>query len=461
MTKAVSQKSANKDDASPEREHRGGRAYSSPARSAHDQLLALQRSIGNRGVGQLLQLGPARGEINPGPRVSQPSEIPERQADRVADTVAQGSRLQNEAPRIDSTPTPQKRSETGLIRSIGEAQPLADPLRRSFESSFSHNFSGVRIYAGTRASEAAKAFKARAFTAGQNIVFGAQEYRPETAEGRKLLAHELTHVVQQTRPAQNSIPGREPFSVSQPAPALIQRKDEKDDDWDFTPADFQALTTKKGKLKVSSDSSWFPKPFQDNLIATLGALLDPKRNPSATEGVNVRDFYHGHVVLPGKTYPTFPSAVTEKRDTYNKKKKELYEKALGSERGDVTAENLGKYTEAVKATLPLAGEVLKEVAKLKGAAVIYHTFEAVTPKELLAKGEKLAAGDVRRNHITPLDTNKPVPYSTANSDSAYFSPEYFTVLQFSFLVDAKGEVHIRTNSTDELSTVTGKPPEGF
>jgi hypothetical protein len=459
MTRTLTEKSANKDDVSLQGDT-SERRFLPSARGAHDQLLALQRSIGNRGVGHLLQLS-SRGEINPAACVSQPSEFQEREADRVADTVAQRPSVQNENTRTDSLPAPQNRSENGLNSSIGQAQPLADPLRRSFESSFGHNFSGVRIYSGNRASTAAKAFKARAFTVGQNIVFGAQEYRPETVEGHKLLAHELTHVLQQTRPAHPSHPSEEPLNISQSSPTLIQRKGEKDEDWDFTPADFEALTKKKGKLKVSSDSSWFPKPFQDNLLATLNALLDPKRIPSATEGVNVRDFYHGHVVLPGKTYPTFPSAVTEKRETYYKKKKELYEKALGSERGDVTAENIGKYTEAVKTTLPLAGDVLKEVAKLKGAAVIYHTFEVATPKELSAKGEKLAEGDLRRNHITPLDTNKPVPYATANPDSAFFSPDYFTVLQFSFLVDAKGEVHIRTNSTDELSTVTGKPPEGF
>jgi hypothetical protein len=60
-----------------------------------------------------------------------------------------------------------------------------------------YDFSGVRIHTDRTAAASAAAMQARAYTVGSNIVFGAGEYRPQTSEGRRLIAHELTHVVQQ------------------------------------------------------------------------------------------------------------------------------------------------------------------------------------------------------------------------------------------------------------------------
>ncbi|MDP5279077.1 DUF4157 domain-containing protein [Sphingomonas sp. DG1-23] len=76
-------------------------------------------------------------------------------------------------------------------------RPL-DPAARTFmEARLRHDFSSVRVHAGTQAAYAARAVDARAYTLGQNIVFGQGEYTPGTTEGTRLLAHELTHVVQQ------------------------------------------------------------------------------------------------------------------------------------------------------------------------------------------------------------------------------------------------------------------------
>ena len=76
-------------------------------------------------------------------------------------------------------------------------QPL-DPATRGFmEPRFGHDFSKVRVHTDARAAESAQAVNALAYTIGQNVVFGARQYSPETIEGKKLVAHELTHVVQQ------------------------------------------------------------------------------------------------------------------------------------------------------------------------------------------------------------------------------------------------------------------------
>jgi len=95
---------------------------------------------------------------------------------------------------------------TGRIRSLkGGGQPLSKPDRAFFESRFGHDFSQVRVHTGTRAEKTTKQLNARAFTIGRNIVFGAEQYAPRTSNGKKLLAHELTHVIQQkTMPYSNS-----------------------------------------------------------------------------------------------------------------------------------------------------------------------------------------------------------------------------------------------------------------
>ena len=65
------------------------------------------------------------------------------------------------------------------------------------ESRFAHDFSQVRIYTNARAAESVRAVNAKAYTLGKDVVFGAGRYVPGTSEGQRLLAHELTHVVQQ------------------------------------------------------------------------------------------------------------------------------------------------------------------------------------------------------------------------------------------------------------------------
>jgi outer membrane protein OmpA-like peptidoglycan-associated protein len=86
--------------------------------------------------------------------------------------------------------------------SVGETlrepgQPLDSAARAMFEPRFGHDFGDVRVHTGALASASARGVAARAYTAGRHIVFGAGAYAPAGHEGRRLLAHELAHVVQQ------------------------------------------------------------------------------------------------------------------------------------------------------------------------------------------------------------------------------------------------------------------------
>jgi hypothetical protein len=86
-----------------------------------------------------------------------------------------------------------------LPGNLSAGQPLPGDVRRFFERRFGHDFSRVRIHSGRQAAASARSFSARAYTMGRDVVFGEGQYDPRSAPGRQLLAHELAHVVQQSR----------------------------------------------------------------------------------------------------------------------------------------------------------------------------------------------------------------------------------------------------------------------
>jgi hypothetical protein len=82
-------------------------------------------------------------------------------------------------------------------------QPLDAGTKAFMEPRFGHDFSGVRVHTDSRAAESAQVVNAQAYTVGRDVVFGTGQYAPGTSEGRRLVAHELTHVVQQRSEAQS------------------------------------------------------------------------------------------------------------------------------------------------------------------------------------------------------------------------------------------------------------------
>ncbi len=87
--------------------------------------------------------------------------------------------------------------EVAQTLSSNTGQPLDAGTQQFMGSRFGHDFSQVRVKTDAQASSSAQAIQAKAYTSGTDIVFGSGEYQPDTTEGRRLLAHELTHVVQQ------------------------------------------------------------------------------------------------------------------------------------------------------------------------------------------------------------------------------------------------------------------------
>lgn len=136
------------------------------------------------------------------------------------------------AGRVQAKEKPSADSQLDLdnaaaaVASLTGGLPLEAAQRSFFESKFSADFSGVRIHTGPAAEAAADRLNARAFTVGADIVFGRGEYRPESTEGQMLLAHELTHVMQQSAaPSVSSRVQRDPKDdySDETYPQFVQR----------------------------------------------------------------------------------------------------------------------------------------------------------------------------------------------------------------------------------------------
>lgn len=102
-------------------------------------------------------------------------------------------KVQRHAENQDRSLVPSAVNE--VLRSPG--RPLDAQTRSFMEPRFGHDFSHVRVHEDAQAAESARAINALAYTVGRDVVFGAGQYAPTTLEGKRLLAHELTHVVQQ------------------------------------------------------------------------------------------------------------------------------------------------------------------------------------------------------------------------------------------------------------------------
>ncbi|WP_156256843.1 eCIS core domain-containing protein [Sandarakinorhabdus oryzae] len=150
--------------------------------------------------------------------VSKPSDRSEQEATRIASRVAQA-----DPARIALLPKAAKPTSAAPAGSGGQALPA--PVQLLMERQLGIALDGVRLHTDANAAREADQLDARAFTVGGDIFFGAGQYRPESAEGRELIAHELVHTVQQGATKQQGVqrsllPGAE---VQERSPPMIQR----------------------------------------------------------------------------------------------------------------------------------------------------------------------------------------------------------------------------------------------
>jgi hypothetical protein len=395
--------------------------------------------------------------------------------------VTAGRPLQSPRPRPERSPAPPRAGEETWEKEADdvarrEAGTSGD-LRRRLGEQLGVDFSAVRVRPDDRSLPPGVG----AETSGDTVRVAPGHFRPDLPIGRALLAHELAHVAQQgaaPRTDAGGLSGRgasiadpggprlspAPRGMSQrtigcssprrqsaeqsrntapAAPATAPTSAPATADWDFTRADYAALVRLGGALTFDADSAWFPQAFRDNLLATIAAVLDSSRQPISSEGVNTRDFYHGHVGVPNGT--ALPGEVTRARAPID---------AVRSARpSSPTADNLAEYRRVDQETLPQAGALLERTARIPGVVVVYHTFETNLPSGI-------GVGDPLRNWLTPLDTNQPATFTPPDPTSASsWTDNYWSVIQFAFLIDAQGRIHVRLGTVRDLSTVTGRPEE--
>lgn len=116
-----------------------------------------------------------------------------------------------------------KEIEVGINRSKGNGEPLNPIVQREMESKIGADFNNVRIYKNDDASKMNKQLNAKAFTHGNDIYFNKGQYNPESSGGKHLLAHELTHTIQQSKGVERKI---QAFRVTRAArvPSLVVRR---------------------------------------------------------------------------------------------------------------------------------------------------------------------------------------------------------------------------------------------
>jgi hypothetical protein len=102
-----------------------------------------------------------------------------------------------QSPVSGNTSNAPAKVESQINRMQGGGQPLSPSTQSYFEPRFGESFDNVRVHTGRQAEDASRSLNAQAFTKGRDIFFGSGRYQPDSHSGRKLLAHELTHVVQQ------------------------------------------------------------------------------------------------------------------------------------------------------------------------------------------------------------------------------------------------------------------------
>jgi hypothetical protein len=185
-------------------------------------IASIQQTVGNLAIQRMFDSGVIRAKLS----ISRPDDPYEREADRVADEVTRAPEplLARKCASCESTgsscaacaaepeETMQRKTESlasaagtsdsaNPVHSSGIGEPLNGETRAMMEPRFGSDLSQVRLHTDSRAAESARSVNALAYTVGRDIVFGAGQYAPQTSAGQRLLAHELTHFIQQSSAA--------------------------------------------------------------------------------------------------------------------------------------------------------------------------------------------------------------------------------------------------------------------
>jgi len=401
-----------------------------PTALAQRQLL--QRTIGNQAMIRLLAERAGVASNAPGPvqaklEVGSVNDPLEHQADRVADQV-----MRMPAPEVSVAAAPPQVSrkcaecqeEEKLQRksdvpqaATGEAPAIVHEVLRSpgqsldaatrgfFEPRFGQDLSRVRVHTGASAEQSAREVNAHAYTVGRSMVFDAGQFAPGTQEGRRLIAHELTHVLQQSgsdgmgRRSQAS----EPFPAA--SGATIRRQEKK-------PAPAGAGSVKKAPKGTAATAPKLTVTLSDNgpPCACLVVVHNNERNARKTAelmhancsynlALVEKDHRGRKITLPGHGEETDPNSLFPKN---------IVEMCLDNEKGcsdfwdakSGTTTNKGEIEELVQIQFFLAISECSDRFSLPVVAL--HNNDTDDTATYRKQKDKKGVGDLK------LDINKDI-----------------------------------------------------
>ena len=145
---------------------------------------------------------PSRTIIHAKLEMTEPDDHDEQEADAVANTIVSGGKIARKISGGGSGSSGiavSQQMESQLSQLQGGGRQMPEGLRNMMESGFGQDFSQVRLHTDSEAASMSSSIHAKAFTLGKDIYFNRGQFSPETSEGQRLVAHELTHVVQGAR----------------------------------------------------------------------------------------------------------------------------------------------------------------------------------------------------------------------------------------------------------------------
>lgn len=182
----------------------------SSGQSLNPLINSLQERRSGHDLSRVTVHGPAPAWLQRKSAVGEPGDIFEQEADRISEKVMRTAA--QKAPHVrrqaegEKPAQPKKTGDPGMksvppivadvLRSAGN--PLDAETRAFMEPPFGCDFSGVRVHVDAAAEQSARKVNANAYTAGHHIVFASGRFAPKTQEGRRLIAHELVHVLHQS-----------------------------------------------------------------------------------------------------------------------------------------------------------------------------------------------------------------------------------------------------------------------
>jgi hypothetical protein len=219
--------------------------------------------------------------------VNQPNDVYEQEADSVAEKVmrmtdhstksspffqpAYTGIQRKDSSNSESEAPDQLTDYVGGLNSKGAA--MSGQTKKFFESRMGHDFSNVKIHTDDLAARSAQSINALAYTSGNNIVFNQNQYQPATNAGKRLIAHELTHVVQQSSHIQ-------PYRSKKA--------------FNFGKNDTATLIEESFSYKKDKET----KPWIETILLTLDKTITDVNGFTTYTGTGKASYYNNAVKLP-------------------------------------------------------------------------------------------------------------------------------------------------------------------